>query len=98
MFGSITKFHFIPLLCASALYIIGECFSVKENKYNVEVWNMGDEFFIPSLIFSAIGLFSLLFIWLFSWNQKAMIPPMVQVFLISGPKPFLNTSLGLYRQ
>ena len=63
MFGSITKFHFIPLLCASALYIIGECFSVKENKYNVKVWNMGDEFFIPSLIFSAIGLFSLLFIW-----------------------------------
>jgi hypothetical protein len=63
MFGSITKFHFIPLLCASALYIIGECFSVKENKYNVKVWNMGDEFFIPSLIFSAIGLFSLLSIW-----------------------------------
>ena len=63
MFGSITKFHFIPLLCASALYIIGECFSTKENKYNVKVWNMGDEFFIPSLIFSAIGLFSLLFIW-----------------------------------
>lgn len=63
MFGSITKFHFIPLLCACALYIIGECFSVKENKYNVKVWNLGDEFFIPSLIFSAIGLFSLLFIW-----------------------------------
>ena len=63
MFGSITKFHFIPLLCASALYIIGECFSTKENKYNVKVWNLGDEFFIPSLIFSAIGLFSLLFIW-----------------------------------
>ena len=63
MFGSITKFHFIPLLCASALYIIGECFSVKDYKYNVKVWNMGDEFFIPSLIFSAIGLFSLLFIW-----------------------------------
>jgi hypothetical protein len=63
MFGSITKFHFIPLLCASALYIIGECFSIKENKYNIEVWNLGDEFFIPSLIFSAIGLFSLLFIW-----------------------------------
>lgn len=63
MFGSITKFHFIPLLCACALYIIGECFSVKEYKYNVEIWNVGDEFFIPSLIFSAIGLFSLLFIW-----------------------------------
>ena len=63
MFGSITKFHFIPLLCASALYIIGECFSTKEYKYNVKVWNLGDEFFIPSLIFSAIGLFSLLFIW-----------------------------------
>ena len=26
MFGPLSKFNFIPLLCASGLYIIGECF------------------------------------------------------------------------
>lgn len=56
MLGLFSKFHFIPLLCASALYIIGFCIS-KKNSDN-------DEIYIFSLIFSAIGLSSLIFIYL----------------------------------
>ena len=56
MLGLFSKFHFIPLLCASALYIIGFCISNKNSD--------NDEIYVFSLIFSAIGLSSLIFIYL----------------------------------
>ena len=56
MFGPLSKFNFIPLLCASALFIIGECF------YNIN--NFNDAPFICSLIFSAIGVGCLITIYI----------------------------------
>ena len=47
MFGTFSQFHFIPILCASALFIIGDSFSDK-NIYK-------DEPYIFSFIFSIIG-------------------------------------------
>ena len=52
--GKFSKFHFIPILCAIALYIIGMCFSDD----NV----LKDAPYILSLIFSIIGLGSLIFV------------------------------------
>ena len=56
MFGPLSKFNFIPLLCASGLYIIGECFRTT----NLDK----DAPYILSLIFSAIGLGCLIPIYL----------------------------------
>ena len=53
--GKYSKFHFIPILCATSLYIIGMCYGSKINK---------DAPFIFSLIFSIIGLGSLIFIYI----------------------------------
>lgn len=56
LFGPITKFHFVPLLCASCLYIIGESFSFKNFDKDAP--------YVFSLIFSVIGLGCLIFIYL----------------------------------
>ena len=55
IFGKFSKFHFIPILCATSLYIIGETY----NQDNISK----DISYIFSLIFSAIGLGSLIFIY-----------------------------------
>ena len=55
MLGKYSKFHFIPILCATSLYIIGMCYGSRINK---------DAPFIFSLIFSIIGLGSLIFIYI----------------------------------
>ena len=57
MFGTYSRFHFIPLLCGACLYIIGETFSTKN------LINDFDAPFICSIIFSIIGLVSLIFIY-----------------------------------
>ena len=56
MFGTLSKFNFIPLLCASGLYIIGECFRTTNSDKDAP--------YILSLIFSAIGLGCLIPIYL----------------------------------
>jgi len=56
MLGKFSKFHFIPILCAIALYIIGMCYS-RDNIDN-------DAPYIFSLIFTIIGLGSLIFVYI----------------------------------
>ena len=69
MFGTFSQFHFIPLICASALFIIGESFS-DDNLYK-------DGPYICSFIFSIIGVGSLIFIYL-----KTDIPSPLKVKLV----------------
>lgn len=56
MLGDISKFHFIPLACASALFLIG----ITMKNYDDEKSVKG--IIITALIFSLLGLFSLIFI------------------------------------
>ena len=56
MLGKYSKFHFIPILCATSLYIIGEAYGVN-NLIN-------DAPYAFSIIFSIIGLCSLIFIYI----------------------------------
>ena len=59
MMGDFSKFHFFPLLCASALFIIGEC--VEEDLDNADHWK---GMYISGLIFALLGLCSLVFIYI----------------------------------
>jgi hypothetical protein len=64
MMGQFSKFHFFPLLCASALFITGEC--VDQDLINEDGVN-DDHFkkmYIAGLIFSIIGLASFIFIYI----------------------------------
>ncbi len=68
MMGQFSKFHFFPLLCASALFIIGEC---VDNDFDIEkpTWEEDrDEhikkMYISALVFSIIGLASFIFIYI----------------------------------
>ena len=70
LFGTISKFHFIPILCASSLYIIGESLW-SENHDN-------DAALICSFIFSIIGLCSIIFIYF-----KTDIPSPFHVRLVT---------------
>ena len=69
LFGSISRFHFIPILCASCLFIIGESFK-SENLYN-------DAPYIFGFIFSIIGLCCVIFIYF-----KTDIPSLLYVRLV----------------
>ena len=54
--GNYSKFHFIPILCSISLYIIGFAFGDK---------NLNKETpYVFSLIFTLIGLLSLIFIYI----------------------------------
>ena len=55
LFGTISRYHFIPILCASCLYIIGEALSNKDSD--------NDGCFICSFIFSIIGICCTIFIY-----------------------------------
>jgi hypothetical protein len=55
MLGKYSKFHFIPLLCISALFIIGESVDEFKGRLNTVM-------FIFDFIFTLIGLASLIFI------------------------------------
>ena len=59
MLGPITKYHFIPLLFASSLFIIGESYTDKNDfeKY-------GKDMHITGFILSIFGLMSLIYIYL----------------------------------
>lgn len=61
MIGPFSKFHFFPLLCVSALFIIGECYEpVKLLTKNHFMKDLA----ISSLVFTIIGLCSLIFIYI----------------------------------
>ena len=70
MLGNLTKFHFIPLACVSAVFIIGE--SVDENK-----GPKGAHYFFI-IFFSAIALVSLIFIFM----QTKLESPIYAAFTI----------------
>ena len=68
MMGQFSKFHFFPLLCASALFIIGEC---VDNDIDIFKTNWRDDekdhkkkMYISGLVFSLIGLASFIFIYI----------------------------------
>ena len=58
MMGQFSRYHFFPLLCASALFIIGEC--VDQNVNNNHDKNM----VVCGLVFSLLGLASMIFIYI----------------------------------
>lgn len=58
MMGEWSKFHFVPLLFVSALFIIGECTDSNKNKSN-----HFKDMHIAGLIFTIFGLISLIFIY-----------------------------------
>ena len=59
MMGQFSKFHFFPLLCASALFIIGECIDKDYDKED----NMKNKY-AAGLAFAIIGLASFIFIYI----------------------------------
>ena len=64
MMGQFSKFHFFPLLCASALFITGECVDqdlINDNGLNYDHFK---KMYIAGLIFSIIGLASFVFIYI----------------------------------
>ena len=66
MMGQFSKFHFFPLLCASALFIIGECVdNLDKEDWGTE--KQEDHFknmYISGLVFSIVGLASFIFIYI----------------------------------
>ena len=89
MLGPFTKFHFIPILFISALYIIGECYynRVDIDKYSKEMVTTG-------FIFSIIALISLILIYIktdLSWNKWWEV-----ILLKKGPYSNLITLLWYY--
>ena len=56
MLGDISKFHFIPLVCASALSLIG--LTLKQYKEESSAKGI----IVTAMIFSLLGLFSVIFI------------------------------------
>lgn len=59
MIGNWSRFHFLPMFCASALFIIGECTETNQLKIN-HIKDMH----IAGFIFTIIGLCSLIFIYI----------------------------------
>lgn len=62
MMGQFSKFHFFPLLCASALFIIGECIDV--DKKNLDLNKRFKKIYVSGLVFSILGLASMIFIYI----------------------------------
>ena len=59
MMGQFSRYHFFPLLCASALFIIGECID-----QNVTDKNHFKNMYVCGLVFSLLGLASMIFIYI----------------------------------
>ena len=70
--GKFSKFHFIPILCAISLYIVGMCFGPNNTSKDAP--------YIFSLIFSIIGLGSLIFVYI----QTSMSDFYVRLFIKKG--------------
>ena len=69
MLGTFSKFHFIPLLCASALFIIGESIGVGGNHEKMNLWG---------LIFVVLGLISLIFIYMKTDFNSEWLPSLIK--------------------
>lgn len=65
MLGNISQFHFIPLLCISALFIIGE--TLEEDKIFHYEYPFKGIYYFFNLLFTVFALSSLIFI---SFNTK----------------------------
>jgi hypothetical protein len=63
MMGQFSKFHFFPLLCASALFIIGECVD-QDLEDEDGPFEHFKKMYISGLVFSIIGLASFVFIYI----------------------------------
>jgi hypothetical protein len=63
MMGQFSKFHFFPLLCASALFIIGECVD-QDLEDEDGPYEHFKKMYISGLVFSIIGLASFVFIYI----------------------------------
>jgi hypothetical protein len=59
MMGPFSRYHFFPLLCASALFIIGEC-----SDTDLDNEDHGKGMAISGLVFSIIGLASFIFVYI----------------------------------
>lgn len=70
MMGSISRFHFIPFICASALFLIGE--DIEDDKEPKDL-------IIASLIFSIIGFLTLILV-----HFKTVIDPWYISLLIKN--------------
>ena len=65
MMGQFSKFHFFPLLCASVLFIIGECVDQDIDTQDAEkVVEHYKNMYISGLVFSILGLASFIFIYI----------------------------------
>lgn len=58
MMGQWARFHFFPLLCVSALFLIGENSDIHENSHH---WK---DMLISNIIFTIFGLLTLIFIYI----------------------------------
>ena len=63
MMGQFSKFHFFPLLCASALFITGECVD-QDLEDEDGPFEHFKKMYIAGLVFSIIGLASFIFIYI----------------------------------
>ena len=70
MMGNISRFHFIPLICASALFLIGE--DIDDDKEPKDL-------LIASLIFTIVGFISLILI-----HFKTIVDPWYITLLIKN--------------
>ena len=61
MMGNWARFHFCPLLCVSALFIIGECSDNPVPKLNSHHWR---DMLVSGFVFTIIGLVTLIFIYI----------------------------------
>ena len=75
MLGKFSKFHFIPLLSVSALFIIGESVTIDLNN---KKYNYNELMYIFDIIFSIIGLASIIFI----YTQTKIESPWYAIYTI----------------
>ena len=78
IFGFASKFHFIPLLFVSALFIIGE--SVQEKKMPMIIFPFKGIYYFCNLLFSIMALITLIFI----TSQTKMDSPSYVVWTVKS--------------
>ena len=64
MMGEFSKFHFFPLLCTSALFIIGECVDNYDKDDIEDHWENLKSRIYSGLVFSILALASFIFIYI----------------------------------
>ena len=66
MIGDFSKFHFFPLLCTSALFIIGECSNIVtiDEYFYENLQYLNKSMIYAGLAFSILSLVSFIFIYI----------------------------------